>query len=149
MANAMSIHHPHLFSPSTHHSQISTTHFPRCPKKLQDSLFYYKIQKCIERKFVFAITWKTCIHFPSFFRGRCIWTMVTCSSSFSKFHCTVFKKFVSITFSHFFIFSISVHPFKNLFYGETHMDDRNMPKNFSKFQCTVSKKSSSITFNHF
>jgi len=36
----MPIHHPHLFLPSTHHSQPSTTHFSCCPKKLQDTKIY-------------------------------------------------------------------------------------------------------------
>lgn len=32
-------------------------HFPCCPKKkLQAALFYYRIQKYIEQKFVFSIT---------------------------------------------------------------------------------------------
>jgi len=57
-AKAIPIHYPHLFSPPTHHSQASTTQFLCCPKKLQDALFYYRIQKYIEQKFIFSITWK-------------------------------------------------------------------------------------------
>ena len=42
----------------------------------------------------------------------------------------VSKELASITFIHFYIFSIHVNPFKNLFHGEVHMDDGNMPKKF-------------------
>jgi len=42
----------------------------------------------------------------------------------------VTKKFASYIFIHFFIFSISVHPFKKKFHGEIHMGDGNMPKQF-------------------
>ena len=126
----MPIHHPHLFSPSTHHSQASTTHFPCCPKKLQDALSYYRIQKYIEQKFVFSRTWKPCIHLKNCFMGSCIGMMVTYSSNFNNFQCMVTKKFASITFSHFCIFSLSMHPFKKRFHGEMHIDDGNMPKQF-------------------
>ena len=76
---------------------------------------------------------KTMHQFAKLIHGRCIWMMVTCLRNFSKFQCTVSKKLASITFNHFFIFSISVHPFKNLFHGEMHMDTGNMLKQFQKF----------------
>ena len=101
-------------------------------KHYRKNLFYYKKQKYIKHTFIFSITWKPCIHLPICFRRRCIWLMVTCSSTFSKFQCTVSKKLASLTFSNFCIFSICVHPFKQLFHGEMHMDDGKMPKQFQK-----------------
>ena len=81
-------------------------------------------------KFVFAITWKPCIHLTNRFMGNCTRVMATCLSSFSQFRCTVSKKSASITISHFCIFSISMHPFQNLFHGDMHMSDGNLPKQF-------------------
>ena len=81
-------------------------------------------------QFFFAITWKPCIHLTNRFMGNCTRVMATCLSSFSQFRCTVSKKSASITISHFCIFSITVHPFQNLFDGEMHMGDSSLPKQF-------------------
>ena len=75
--------------------------------------------------------------------------MATYLSNFSQFQCIVSKKSTSITFSHFFIFSISVHPFQNLFHGEMHMVIVTYPSSFSQFWCTVSEKLIFVIFRHF
>ena len=110
-------------SPYLHHSQNS---------------FFHTMQthaKCLEAKthrteFVFAITWKPCIHLTNRLMRNCTRLMTTCLSSFMQFRCTVSKKSASITISHFCIFSITVHPFQNLVHGEMHMDDSSLPKQF-------------------
>ena len=52
--------------------------------------------------------------------------IVTCSINLSKFQCTIFEKLVTITYIHFYFFSIFVHPLAKMFYGEIHKDDGNM-----------------------
>jgi len=98
-----------------HHPPIILKLFPFSllvvPKYYRKTLFYYRKQKYIEQKFVFAITWKPCIHLPGCVRGRYIWMIVTCSSNFSKFQCTIFDKSTSVTYNYFCIFLISVQPF--------------------------------------
>ena len=91
--------------------------------------------KCLEAKryrtiFFFAITLKPCIHLKNRFMGNCTRLIATCLSSSMQFRCTVPKKSASITISHFCIFSISVHLFQNLFHGDMHVSDGNLPKQF-------------------
>ena len=62
--------------------------------------------------------------------GRCRWVIVAYPSSFSRFRCTIFEKSSSEIFSHFSIFSKSVHPLITNFLWEMHHDGRNMPTKF-------------------
>ncbi len=110
-------------SPHLHHSQNSLCH----PMQAHAKSLEAKIHRT---KFVFAITWKPCILLTNRFMGDCTRSMKTCLSSFMQFRCTVSKKSASITFNHFCIFSITVHPFQNLFHGEMHMGDSSLPKQF-------------------
>ena len=94
-----------------------------------------KTAKCLEAKiprtkFVFSLTWKPCIHLKNRFMENHTGVIASCLISFSQFQCTVSKKSASITISHFCTFSISVHPFQNLFHGEMHMGDSSLPKQF-------------------
>ena len=105
-------------SPYLHHSPSSF--FLPCNKTAE----------CLEAKiprieFVFSR-----IHLKNHFTGNHTGVMATCLSSFSQFQCMVSKKSASITINHFCIFSISVHLFQNLFHGEMHMGDGNLPKQF-------------------
>lgn len=110
-------------SPYLHHKQNSFCH----PMQAHAKSLEAKIRRA---KFVFAITWKPCIHLKNNFMGNCTRPMATFLSNFSQFRCTVSKESASITISHFCIFSISAHPFQNLFHGEMHMDDSSLPKQF-------------------
>ena len=62
--------------------------------------------------------------------GRCTWMIVDYPSSFSRFRCTVSEKLTSAIFSHFPIFSKSVHPLITNLLWEMHHDGRNMPTKF-------------------
>ena len=110
-------------SPYLHHSPSSVF------------LSMQKFAKCFEEKihrtkFVFALTWKPCIHLKNYFTRNCIGMMATCSRSFMPFRCTVSKKSASITIINFCIFSISVHLFQNLFHGEMYMGHSSLLKQF-------------------
>ena len=59
------------------------------------------LKNYIQKKVIFSITWKPCIHLKICFMGRLIWMMITCPSNSSRFKCTVSKKLTSITFIHF------------------------------------------------
>lgn len=54
--------------------------------------------------------------------------MVTFSRNFITFWCMVCDKSTSITYNHFYFFSIFVHPMAEIFYGEVHKYDSNMLK---------------------
>ena len=121
--SSCSLRTPPPSSPYLHHKQNSFCH----PMQAHAKSLEAKIHRT---KFVFTITWETCIHLTNHFMGDCTRSMTTCLSSFMQFRCTVSKKSASITISHFCIFSITVHPFQNLFHGDMHVSDGNLPKQF-------------------
>jgi len=86
-------------------------------KYYMKALFYYRKQKYIVQKIIFVISWKPCIHLPSCFRWIWIWMIVRFSRNFKKFQLTIFEKSTSITYNHYSIFSIFMHPFEKLFHG--------------------------------
>ena len=70
MTKAMKIHHPHLFPPSTHHSQTFPIQFDCCPKKLQEGSVLLQETKTHRAEICFCHNLKTMHPFSNLFHGE-------------------------------------------------------------------------------
>lgn len=115
---------------SIYHFQVFLIHFLAILKCYRRALFCYRKLKYTEKKISFIIYWKIYIRLLSCFMGRWIWMMVTCSSNFRKFWCTLFENSTFITYNHFLFFSRFMHPLAKIVFWEVHKDDLNMLRKF-------------------